>query len=129
MCRMVPVRTNFNTEVQVADIKKDVIENIIEAASVCERICRIILFGSAIESRCQENSDVDMLVVSDINRSKLYRDKGYQEFLKRLYTKDGYEQMYDVICVHGMEEVYQKQESVGLFRDVLECGQTLYRRE
>lgn len=129
MCRMVPVRTNFNTEIQVADIKRDVIENIIEAASACKRICRIILFGSAIESRCQENSDVDMLVVSDINRSKLYKDKGYQEFLKRLHTKDGYEQMYDVICVHGMEEVYQKQESVGLFRDVLECGQTLYRRE
>lgn len=129
MCKMVPVKTNFNTEIQVADIKKDVIENIIEAAKVCTRICQIILFGSALESRCVENSDIDMLVVSDTTRSKLYRDKGYREFLKRLHKKDGYEQMYDVICVHGMEEIYKRQDSIGLFRDVIECGQTLYRRE
>lgn len=129
MCQMVSVKTNFNTEIQVADIKKEVIENIIEAASVCTRICQIILFGSALESRCMENSDIDMLVVSDTTRSKLYRDKGYQEFLKRLHKKDGYEQMYDVICVHGMEEIYKKQDSFGLFRDVIKCGQTFYRRE
>lgn len=129
MCKMVSIKTNFDTEIQVADIKKDVIENIIKAASACTKICQIILFGSAIENRCQEDSDVDMLVVSEITRSRLYKDKGYQEFLKRLHEKDEYEQRYDVICVHGMEELYQKQDSVGLFRDVLECGQTLYRRE
>ena len=129
MCQMVSVKTNFNTEIQVADIKKDVIENIIEAAGACTRICQIILFGSVLESRCQEESDIDMLVISDTIRSKLYKDKGYQEFLKRLHKKDGYEQMYDVICVHGMEEVYQKRDSVGLFRDVIEFSQTLYRRE
>lgn len=129
MCRMASVKTNFNTEIQVADIKKEVIENIIEAASVCNKICQIILFGSVIESRCQEDSDIDMLVVSDMARSKLYKDKGYQEFLKRLHKKDGYEQVYDVICVHGVEEIYQKRDSVGLFRDVIECGKTLYRRE
>lgn len=129
MCQMVSIKTNFDTEIQVADIKKDVIENIIKAASVCTKICQIILFGSAIENRCQEDSDVDMLVVSDITRSRLYKDKGYQEFLKRLHEKDEYEQRYDVICVHGMEELYQKQDSVGLFRDVIEFGQTLYRRE
>ncbi len=37
--------------------------------------------------------------------------------------------MYDVICVHGMEEIYKKQDSFGLFRDVIKCGQTFYRRE
>ncbi len=129
MCKMVSIKTNFDTEIQVADIKKDVIENIIKAASACTKICQIILFGSAIENRCQEDSDVDMLVVSETTRSRLYKDKGYQEFLKKLHEKDEYEQRYDVICVHGMEELYQKQDSVGLFRDVIECGQTLYRRE
>lgn len=129
MCQMVSIKTNFDTEIQVADIKKDVIENIIKAASACTKICQIILFGSVIENRCQEESDVDMLVVSETTRSRLYKDKGYQEFLKRMHEKDEYEQRYDVICVHGMEELYQKQDSVGLFRDVIECGQTLYRRE
>lgn len=129
MCQMVSIKTNFDTEIQVADIKKDVIENIIKAASACKRICQIILFGSAIEERCQEDSDIDMLVVSDTTRSRLHKDKGYREFLKKLHEKDEYKQTYDVICVHGMEEIYQKQDRVGLFRDVMECGQTLYRRE
>lgn len=128
MCQLIPVKTNFNTEIEVADIKKDVIENIIEAAGACTRICQIILFGSVIESRCTEDSDVDMLVISDTSRSRLYKDKSYQEFLKRLHDKDDYEQMYDVICVHGMEEIYQYQDTVSLFRDVIDCGKTLYRR-
>lgn len=81
------------------------------------------------EGKKQEDSDIDMLVVSDTTRSQLYKDKEYQEFLKRLHAKDGYEQMYDVICVHGIEEIYQKQDSIDLFRDVIECGKTLYRRE
>lgn len=128
MCQMVQVKTNFDTEIEVADIKKDIIENIVEAAGICTRICQIILFGSVIESRCTEDSDVDMLVVSDVSRSRLYKDKGYREFLKKLHDKDDYEQMYDVICVHGMDEVYQKQDMVCLFRDVIENGKTLYRR-
>lgn len=83
MCRMATVKTNYNTEIEVADIKKDVIENIIEAAGVCIPICQIILFGSVLENRCTEDSDIDMLVVSDTVRSKLYKDKTYQEFFKK----------------------------------------------
>lgn len=128
MCQMVSIKTNFNTEIEVADIKKNVIENIIEAAGMCNRICQIILFGSVIDNRCTKDSDVDMLIVSDISRSKLYRDKGYREFLKRLHDRDDYEQMYDVICVHGMDEVYRNQNTVHLFRDVIETGKLLYRR-
>lgn len=126
MCQSIPVRTNYDTEIEVADIKKDYIENIIEAVGVCTRICQIILFGSVIESRCTEDSDVDMLVISDTSRSRLYKDKDYREFLKRLHDRDDYEQMYDVICVHGMEELYQYQDTSSLFRDVLDRGKTLY---
>lgn len=128
MCQMVSINTNFDTEIEVADIKKDVIENIIEAADMCNHICQIILFGSVIESRCTIDSDVDMLIVSDTSRSRLYRDKGYREFLKKLHDRDDYEQMYDVVCVHGMDEVYQNQDTVPLLRDVIETGKLLYRR-
>ena len=127
-CHMVKVKTNYNTEIEVADIKKDVIENIIDAAGICEKICQIILFGSVIETRCTEESDIDMVVVSNVTRSRLYKDKSYQEFLRKLHDEDGYDQMYDVICVHGMEEIYQKQNVTKLFRDVIENGRTLYRR-
>lgn len=128
MCQMVSVKTNFDTEIEVADIKKDVVENIIEAAGVCSKICQIILFGSVIESRCTEASDVDMLVISDTTRSKLYKDKGYQEFLSRLHDKDDYEQLYDVICVHNQDELNRSQNTTRLFRDILKDGKLLYRR-
>lgn len=128
MCQMVNVKTNFDTEIEVADIKKDVVENIIEAAGVCSKICQIILFGSVIESRCTEASDVDMLVISDTTRSKLYKDKGYQEFLSRLHDKDDYEQLYDVICVHNQDELNRSQNTTRLFRDILKDGKLLYRR-
>ena len=72
--------------------------------------------------------DIDMVVVSNVTRSRLYKDKSYQEFLRKLHDEDGYDQMYDVICVHGMEEIYQKQNVTKLFRDVIENGRTLYRR-
>ncbi|MCM1134925.1 MAG: nucleotidyltransferase domain-containing protein [Clostridium sp.] len=125
---MVNIKTNFNTEIKVADIKKDVIENIIEAAGACAKICRIILFGSAIESRCTEDSDIDMLVICDVTRSKLYKDKGYREFLKRLHDKDGYEQLYDVICIDNEEKLYQNKNATRLFRNAIENGKVLYER-
>lgn len=33
MCQMVPVKTNFNTEIQVADIKKDAIRILLNCAA------------------------------------------------------------------------------------------------
>lgn len=124
---MVNVKTNFGSEIEVADIKRNVIENIIEAAGACSKICQIILFGSVIEDTCTEDSDIDMLIVSNTTRSKLYKDKGYQKFLQSLHDRDDYEQLYDVICVQGMNEVYQHQDS-NLFRDVIEKGKTLYKK-
>ncbi len=129
MCRMTSVKTNFETEIEVADIKKGVVENIVEAAAACAKISRIILFGSVIETRCTEDSDVDMVIVSDISRSRLYQDKGFQLFMQKLHDRDDYEQMYDVICVHGMDEVYRKKNDMSLFRDVAEKGRVLYRRK
>ena len=124
---MVNVKTNFGSEIEVADIKRNVIENIIEAAEACSKIYQIILFGSVIENTCTEDSDIDMLIVSNTTRSKLYKDKGYQKFLQSLHDRDDYEQLYDVICVQGMKEVYQHQDS-NLFRDVIEKGKTLYKK-
>lgn len=38
MCRLVMMRTNFQTEVAIADIKKTYIENIIQSAERCNKI-------------------------------------------------------------------------------------------
>ena len=48
--------------------------------------------------------------------------------MKKLHDRDDYEQIYDVICVHGLEEIYQNRKNRELFQDVIERGKTLYRR-
>ena len=71
---------------------------------------------------------MDLLVISDVTRSKLYKDKGYQEFLRRLHDYDNYEQLYDVICVRSEEELNLNKNRTRLFRDVITDGKILYKR-
>ena len=128
MCRLVGIGTNFNTKVMVADIKAEYIINILEKADLCRNICSIYLFGSVLKEECREDSDIDVLIVSDIARSKLYKSKSFNHFLIRLHERDNYLQQYDVICVHGMNELEKNRHKVILYNDVLMNGRELYRR-
>ena len=58
MCRLVDIKTNHGEDVRVADVKRDEIINIINAASLCKKIDMLILYGSALEDRCNEKSDI-----------------------------------------------------------------------
>lgn len=129
MCRLVSMDTNFDSNIMVADIKAEYIANILDKAGICRNICSIYLFGSVLNEECKETSDIDVLVVSDIARSKLYKTKSFNQFLGRLHEKDGYLQQYDVICVHGMEELKKNRDRVMLYHDVLTSGKELYRRK
>lgn len=127
MCRLVNIDTNFDSNIMVADIKAEYIANILEKAEICRNICSIYLFGSALNEECRETSDIDVLVVSDVTRSKLYKTKSFNQFLVKLHEKDGYLQQYDVICVHGMKELEKNRGK--FYHDVLANGKELYRRK
>lgn len=129
MCRLVSIDTNFNTKIMVADIKAEYINNILQKAGLCKNISHIYLFGSALKEECKEVSDIDILVVSDIARSKLYKTKSFNLFLVDLHEKDNYYQQYDVICVHGMQELEKNRHRVMLYYDILMNGEELYRRK
>lgn len=129
MCRLVGINTNFDTKIMVADIKMKYVINILEKADICKNICSIYLFGSVLKEECKEESDIDVLVVSDITRSKLYKLKSFNQFLIKLHEKDDYVQQYDVICVHGMKELEKNQHRVMLYHDILANGRELYRRK
>lgn len=129
MCRLVGINTNFDTKIMVADIKMKYVINILEKADICKNICSIYLFGSVLKEECKEESDIDVLVVSDITRSKLYKLKSFHQFLIKLHEKDDYVQQYDVICVHGMKELEKNQHRVMLYHDILANGRELYRRK
>lgn len=129
MCRLVGIDTNFDTKIMVADIKIKYIANILEKADICRNILSIYLFGSVLKEECEESSDIDILVVSEVTRSKLYKSKSFNQFLMKLHDKDSYYQQYDVICVHGMKELEKNRHKVRLYNDVLTNGRELYRRK
>lgn len=128
MCNLVNINTNYNTQVQVAEIKFKKIQNIIESASKCAHIQEIILFGSALEERCTDESDIDIVIISNVARSRLYRLKTYAEFLSSLHQNDDYIQQYDVICVNGRDQLIKNKDKVQLYDNVIKYGQTIYKR-
>ena len=129
MCMLVNVDTNFNTNIMVADIKEEYVVNILEKARICSNISSIYLFASVLSEECNEDSDIDLLVVSDISRSRLYKTKSYGRFLTGLHDRDDYFQQYDVICVHGMDELKKNRHRIMLYEDLLANGKELYRRK
>lgn len=128
MCNLVNINTNYNTQVRVAEIKIKEIQNIIAAASKCVHIQEIILFGSALEERCTDESDIDIVVISNVARSRLYRLKTYAEFLSSLHQDDDYIQQYDVICVNGRDQLIKNKDKIKLYDNVIKYGQTIYKR-
>lgn len=128
MSNLVSINTNYNTQIQVAEIKSKNIQNIIELASKCTHIQEIILFGSALEERCTDESDIDIVIISNVARSRLYRLKTYAEFLSSLHQNDDYIQQYDVICVNGREQLIKNKDKVQLYDNVIKYGQTIYKR-
>lgn len=127
MCRLVELETNYGLKIKVADIKKVCVQNIIEAAPQCRQISEIILFGSALEERCTERSDVDIAIISKRGVSGLSGTKGYEMFMNRLYecNKD---QEYDRIYFKSVKEIEEKKDTVLICRELLEKGELIYRR-
>lgn len=129
MCKLVRIKTNIDTEIKVADIKLEYVTNILKQAHKCSDIEKIILLGSVLREDCTEQSDIDMVVVSSIARSKLYGKKEFKQFLNGIHDEDGYEQQYDVICVKGMEEIEKNKDKIGFFNDVVNSGRVLYQKK
>lgn len=128
MCQLVNIETNFGTEIPVADIKAEYITNVLEKAGICRNIFRIFLFGSALEERCREESDIDLLVISNISRPKLYVTESFHWFLAAIYDMDGGTQKYDMICTYGLDELERDRRRICSYRRILFEGKEIYRR-
>lgn len=59
MCKVNTLKLNDRT-IRVADLKRDFIRNIAESIALCDHIQKVVLFGSCLESRCKETSDIDI---------------------------------------------------------------------
>lgn len=82
----------------VAEIKYSFIENIIAQAEKCKNISRIMLFGSALEERCSDRSDIDIAVFGTQKKNKYLRSKEFKDFQRSLFMYgDAFSQDYDIL--------------------------------
>lgn len=126
MCRLVYIQSNAGTNIEVADIKAGIIKKILEIASGCSKIDYIYIFGSSVEERCTEKSDIDIAIVSNVTRSKLFKSKDYKEFTNKLYNID-LEQDYDILQFNSIERIKESNDAV--CNDILTKGKLIYKRE
>lgn len=106
----------------VADIKMDCIKNVIQQAPDCKQIERIMLFGSSLEERCNESSDIDLAVFGSETRSKFLRSHDFKRFIDQVFLYD-MDQDYDILYFRE-----GSQEKAGILRQVNQ-GLEIYRRD
>ena len=109
--------------IKVADLKQKYIMNIIDAAGKCDFIDRVVLFGSSIEERCTETSDIDLAVFGSQSRSKALSSRKYERFARQLYSFDNHNQAYDILYFRNGS----KNNSQIL--DDIEKGEVIYERK
>lgn len=121
MCKVVKMNVG-NRSFRVADIKKKYMNNIIDAATKCDIIEKVILFGSSIEDRCKEGSDIDIAVFGKQIRSKALTSKKYGNFIRQIYAFSDYDQDYDILYFKSGSNVKS------LIMDDIQKGEVLYER-
>ena len=92
MCKMV----QYTDGKYVADIKLRYIKNISEMAKKATNIHRIMLFGSSIEERCTEESDIDIAVFGEKTKGSYINSNEFKAFKRDLFSFD-WDQDYDVL--------------------------------
>ncbi len=128
MCKLQEINTNFDSSVLVADNKSKLIECIIELAKDCSDIDAIILFGSALETRCKKTSDIDIAIISKKTINALSEKKAFRQFKDRIYHLD-MSQEYDFLYFKSLEEINEKKESASIFKELVEKGKVIYKRQ
>lgn len=126
MCRLVEIENNIGEKITVADIKVNTIKQIMEIAKICDKIDYIYIFGSSVEERCTEKSDIDLAIVSSVTASKLFNKSSYRKFKDKLYSIDA-NQEYDRLQFNSLKAICDSKEPV--CRDIMSKGKLLYERQ
>ena len=121
MCRVTEYSIDGRT-IRMADIKQKYIPNIIDAAKKCDYIDRIILFGSALEERCEERSDIDLAIFGNQTKGRCLDSKKFRRFSDQLAMFDDFNQTYDLLYFKT-GKAYD-----GLIMDRIAEGEVLYEK-
>jgi predicted nucleotidyltransferase len=122
MCKLVDCYTNYGEICKVADIKVNYISNIVNSATICSDIERIVLFGSALEEGCKNISDIDIAIFGDKTEYKFLRSKQFKEFERQIYTFGEF-QDYDVLYIQNGKKIN------GNIMDDINEGKLIYMKK
>lgn len=120
MCKLVEMKVN-GRNIRIADIKKTYVENIISNISKCGAIDKVVLFGSALEERCSDTSDVDIAVFGKYTKGEMFKMKSYNDFVDSVISF-GEVQDYDMLYFDS------RREYDGAIMADIEAGEVLYER-
>lgn len=116
------VRLFEDSNILVADIKKKCIIGVIKVAEKFPKVQRIVLFGSALEERCSDYSDIDLAVYVDCTLGKLFNSSWFSKFKKEIFLLD-LDQDYDFIPM-------AKKMSIGEeIKNNIESGRIIYESD
>lgn len=121
MCKLVDL-TVGDRKIKVADIKKAYIKNIIDSISLCSEIDKVILFGSSLEERCTEISDVDIAIFGRFTKSRMYRLKSYRDFVRSVVSFDDLQD-----CDLLYFDSTKKREDL-IIQEICSKGEVLFER-
>lgn len=120
MCDLVELSIG-DRQIRIADIKKAYIENIVRCVPLCNAIDKVVLFGSALETRCTEGSDLDIAIFGKYPKSKMYKLKSYHNFVEAVVSFGGL-QDYDMLYYST-----KQQDDSGILQNIQE-GEVIYER-
>lgn len=120
MSKLVQLKAN-GKNLMVADVKKKYIENIIKNAALCDDIDKVILFGSTLEERCTDFSDVDIAIFGKYPKNIMLKKKSYNEFVDSVVSF-GEIQDYDFLYFDS-----SKEYTDSIMKDINE-GEVLFER-
>ena len=118
MCKLIQYRNGQ----YIADIKQKHIENIARQAANCKNISRIMLFGSSVQERCSEESDIDIAVFGNMSKSRYLSSTEFKKFQDQLFLYD-LDQDYDILYFCEGQEHHD-----AIMTDIAQ-GTEIYRRE
>lgn len=119
----------LNKDIYVSSNKVNYIKNIVDCASLCNKIDAIILFGSALEERCTDDSDIDIVIVSKYTVTQLEKLKSFNDFINSIFG-DEYIQEYDILYMKSLSEIKEKsKQALSIYSEINKKGTIIYKRE
>lgn len=117
MCELVPIMA-CNRTIYVAEHKREIILKYIDIFPKFPEVSKVFLFGSALESRCTEDSDVDLWVILNSEDEDVYFS-----FLSKLWEDYEWSTRDDLL---GCGPVWFERNSCGALRSVKKEGVLIY---